>query len=282
MDAPYPQTTVGPSEVVLAGRAWRSHAALAAAHTCRSQNAHFSRRARSGFAGTYASDGESGTDDGLRVRPEWALAVRAKGQRRARRRERGGNQAAGLMDCLGRVPSLMRQGGTLRYAAPVTQRCQVLLKRAGARLLGLGEVQTVAGFSGSLLGKHPPGDVNRGVLGDGGLTVGVENLGEFMGPAWGRPVAGIGAVAALTVGGPGRRPAGVPVLSPTIAVGHDYPASMPYPQRTGSVGAGTDRAGAGNGRVATITQPRIYRQPHSWHFCHGSAQKTRIGEDGYG
>ena len=111
-----------------------------------------------------------------------------------------------MVDRPGRVPCLLRQWGALWYAATVTQGGEALLEGIRACFLGLGEVQAVAGFGGSLLGQHSPGNVNCGVLGDGGLTVGVEGIGEFVGPVRCGPVAGIGAVGAAASDGLGLRP----------------------------------------------------------------------------
>ena len=188
--------------MVLAGRDRSSSAEPAAHNTCHSQKAHSGWRARFGVAGICTASTESRTDDGLRVGPERALAVRAQRQRCAGFWGRGGDQAARLMDRPGRAPSLLRQRSALRYAATVAQVGEALLERTRARLLGLGEVQAMAGLGGSLLGQDRPGNVDCCVPGDGGLTVGVERIGEVVGPARCGPVAGIGAVGAGAGGGP--------------------------------------------------------------------------------
>ena len=203
-------------------------------------DARMSRRAsgRVGPAGDVAASTESGTDDGLWVGPEWAPAVRAQRQRCAGFWGRGGDQAARLVDRPGRVPSLLRQRSALRYAATVTQVGEALLERTGARLLGPGEVQTVAGLGGSLLAKHRPGHVHRGIPANGDLTVGVERFGEFVGPARGGPVAGIGAVGTAADSRLGFGSGGVTALPPPTTVGHGTVTPCPTRNALKALGLG--------------------------------------------
>lgn len=200
--------------------------------------------ARFGFAGICAARGESRTDEGLGGDRQWAPAVRAERQRCPGFWGRGRDQTARLADRPGRTPHLLRQRSALRYAATVTQVGEALLERTGARLLGLGEVQTVAGLGGSLLAKHRPGHVHRGIPGNGDLTVGVERFGEFVGPARGGPVAVIGAVGTAADSRLGFGSSGVTALPPPTTVGHGTVTPCPTRNALKALGLGLAATGA--------------------------------------
>ena len=72
----------------------------------------------------------------------------------------------------GCVPSLVRQRSTTWHAKTGAQRGDALLERTRASILGLGDVQAMAGIGGSLLGQHSPGNVHRSVFVEGCLIVG--------------------------------------------------------------------------------------------------------------
>ncbi len=150
---------------------------------------------------------------------------------------------------------------------------------------GVGVVRNVNGFSLPLVGKLAPclgGRLMDGRGQDSGSrripiigVAGVKLSREFVGPARGRPAAGIGAIWAVAEGGLGLGSGGVTALSSTTPVGHGYRTSMPYPQRIGGVGAGTQCSRTAAWPHPTCRLGRLYQRTRRLasalleHFPHG-------------